>query len=243
MKYFYLFVLFSVLYAQGQVQGKCFTDSNPLAYGVSHRIEFNDSTFEYAFEEGLISGIVKGTYKQEGAYLILKSAYQPTDYTLKSFEDLLYASSVPVFRIRILQDMQAVQVLVKNEDNTTYELKYSSESNFSNPASDNQNDTVVYLFSLPRNKEIIVTFPVSNATINFKTNEFDNIYSMDLTRFPQDLYYVFFTNQMLLVKKDKLCFVDGQKRPERKHKIKQTRKGIKIRNSKKINWFLSCANK
>lgn len=242
-KIFFIFILqsFTVL---GQIKGACFEHFDPLSYGVGDQITFLDSTFEYKFVEGLVRGVVKGDYSTSGDTVTISSEFQEGDYTLNNFKSPKIPDGTVRLQIKQLEHSQVVDVSYLCIDDsmkfiTGKTIRGSKEINLNN-----EPDTVIveYIITLSDMKldEIDATIWRKNNKITIELEKQNNFYVLDLTQYPNDLDYRFFNNKKLVIKKDKLYFLDELNNLEKDYYPIKTRKGITISKNKKIKEYKKC---
>lgn len=207
------------------------------------QISFTDSTFQYTFVQGLINGTVTGSFTQSGDTITINSKYQKDDYSIQQSLDTSLAPNSMEIRIKSIEFGEQVQVRHRRSEHhlTIYPGKIISHSR--KDVFDETSDTIVQLFEIPitpKVKEIDVKVLRMNSKITIPVTEQFNAYFIDLTEYPNELDYIFFKNQKMVVRRDYLYFLTDSDKPETQYKEKVTRKGIKISKKKEIRKFMQC---
>ena len=246
MKKIFIIFFLHIFNVNGQISGFCYEHSDPLLYGVSDRIIFLDSTFEYEFIEGLASGIVKGKYSLSGDTILITSEYQADNYKLEKVNDLrqFYQQNVSL-RIRQIEHSQVIDVKYLDLNDVIQTIKGKTISHSKVNQLNDEIDTVIIEFNIPlavkQLDKIDVIIWRKNTHIIIPLETKFNAYLLDLTKYPSELDYRFFNNKKAMIIDSNLNFLNEKNLPEKDYFLVKTRKAITISKRKKIKKIKKCA--
>lgn len=240
MKFTLITILFFSFPVAGQLKDSCYKRFDE--YGTREKILFTDSTFHYEIDNGFSIGSVRGNYSLSVDTVTLNSDFQPDDYKLTQTYDTTISMNSINIRIISIGDSNDINVRYRVDEHHLSLFPGQLISGARGNSLNEVHDTLTQLYEIPVSnnmQEVEVKILHSAPAIIIPISDSINSYTIDLTSYPNDLDYIFFNEQKLVVRHSHLYFLTEKNEVERYYKyIRSTRKGIKER--KKVKKYVRC---